>query len=34
MVNIETITITPEFLNLIAEIDKFKGAWRAGHPRP
>jgi len=29
MVNTETITITPEFLNLIAEIDKFKGAWRA-----
>lgn len=27
--NVETITITPEFLNLIAEIDEFKGAWRA-----
>ncbi|MDQ3654121.1 MAG: Fic family protein [Chloroflexota bacterium] len=29
MVNAETITITPEFLNVIAEIDEFKGAWRA-----
>lgn len=29
MVNVETITITPEFLNLIAEIEEFKGAWRA-----
>ncbi len=26
---IETITITPEILSLIAEIDEFKGAWRA-----
>ncbi|MCU0321261.1 MAG: Fic family protein [Chitinophagaceae bacterium] len=27
--NIETIKITPEILSLIAEIDEFKGAWRA-----
>lgn len=29
MVNIETIQITSVFLNLIAEVDEFKGAWRA-----
>jgi Fic family protein len=29
MVNTDTIRITPAFLNLIAEIDEFKGAWRA-----
>lgn len=29
MINIETIKITPEFLAIIAEIDEFKGAWRA-----
>jgi len=27
--NTETIIITPELLGLIAEIDEFKGAWRA-----
>jgi Fic family protein len=27
--NTDTILITPEFLRLIAEIDEFKGAWRA-----
>jgi Fic family protein len=27
--NIDTIVITPELLALIAEIDEFKGAWRA-----
>ncbi|MFC4233195.1 Fic family protein [Parasediminibacterium paludis] len=27
--HIETIQITPEILSLIAEIDEFKGAWRA-----
>lgn len=27
--NIDTIKITPEILSLIAEIDEFKGAWRA-----
>ena len=27
--NTETIQITPEVLRLIAEIDEFKGAWRA-----
>ncbi|MEG9883731.1 MAG: Fic family protein [Hyphomicrobiales bacterium] len=27
--NTETILITPELLSLIAEIDEFKGAWRA-----
>lgn len=27
--NTDTITITPEILGLIAEIDEFKGAWRA-----
>lgn len=29
MINIETVSITPEFLGLIAEIDEFKGAWKA-----
>lgn len=28
-VNVETFRITPEVLALIAEIDEFKGAWRA-----
>lgn len=27
--NTETLTITPEILSLIAELDEFKGAWRA-----
>jgi len=27
--NTDTINITPEILSLIAEIDEFKGAWRA-----
>lgn len=27
--NTEAIRITPEILSLIAEIDEFKGAWRA-----
>jgi len=29
MYNLETIQITPEMLALIAEVDEFKGAWRA-----
>lgn len=29
MINTDTLTITPELLGLIAEIDEFKGAWRA-----
>lgn len=29
MINTDTIRITPEFLALVAEIDEFKGAWRA-----
>lgn len=29
MLNTETIQITPELLTLIAEIDEFKGTWRA-----
>jgi Fic family protein len=29
MIKLSTITITPEILSLIAEIDEFKGAWRA-----
>lgn len=29
MINTSTIKITPEILSLIAEIDEFKGAWRA-----
>ncbi|MDH4120536.1 MAG: DUF977 family protein [Deltaproteobacteria bacterium] len=29
MLKTDTIQITPEFLALIAEIDEFKGAWRA-----
>src|SRR3990170_3571709 len=28
-VNITTLKITPELLALIAELDEFKGAWRA-----
>jgi len=27
--NTATVRITPEILSLIAEIDEFKGAWRA-----
>ena len=29
MFNTDSITITPELLSLIAEVDEFKGAWRA-----
>lgn len=29
MLNIHSVKITPEILSLIAEIDEFKGAWRA-----
>jgi hypothetical protein len=29
MIRSETIQITPEILGLIAQIDEFKGAWRA-----
>ena len=29
MLNTETVNITPEILGLIAEIDEFKGAWKA-----
>ncbi len=29
MINTGTLNITPEFLGLIAEIDEFKGAWKA-----
>ncbi|HEY5329569.1 MAG TPA: Fic family protein [Acidobacteriaceae bacterium] len=29
MVRTDSITITPEILNLISEIDEFKGAWQA-----
>ena len=29
MIRTDTITVTPEILNLISEIDEFKGAWRA-----
>lgn len=29
MLNVTTITITPEILNLVAELDEFKGTWRA-----
>lgn len=29
MINTESVNITPEFLGLIAEIDEFKGAWKA-----
>jgi Fic family protein len=29
MIRAQTISITPEILSLIAEIDEFKGAWRA-----
>ncbi len=28
-INIDTLQITPEILSLIAEMDEFKGAWRA-----
>ena len=28
-INTETLAITPEILSLIAELDEFKGAWRA-----
>src|SRR6201999_3603703 len=29
MIRTDTLEITPEILNLIAEIDEFKGAWQA-----
>jgi len=29
LLNISTLTITPNLLSLIAELDEFKGAWRA-----
>jgi Fic family protein len=29
MIKTDTVNITPEFLGLIAEIDEFKGAWKA-----
>lgn len=29
MITTDTLNITPEFLGLIAEIDEFKGAWKA-----
>ena len=29
LLNTVTVRITPEGLSLIAEIDEFKGAWRA-----
>ncbi len=29
MLNTDNITITPNVLALIAQIDEFKGAWRA-----
>jgi Fic family protein len=29
MINIDTIYITPELLRIVAEIDEFKGAWKA-----
>jgi Fic family protein len=29
MIKLDTLRITPELLSLIAEIDEFKGAWRA-----
>ena len=29
MLNTDTISITSEILGLVAEIDEFKGAWRA-----
>lgn len=29
LLNTTTVRITPEILSLIAEIDEFKGAWRA-----
>ena len=29
MINTDTLNITPELLGLIAEIDEFKGAWKA-----
>ncbi len=28
-INTASLTITPQMLSLIAEIDEFKGAWRA-----
>lgn len=29
MIKTDTLSISPEFLGLIAEIDEFKGAWKA-----
>jgi len=30
--NTKTVVIEPEMLDIIAELDEFKGAWRAEHP--
>ena len=29
MITLDTLNITPEMLRLIAQIDEFKGAWKA-----
>jgi len=29
MINTDTLSISPEILSLVSEIDEFKGAWRA-----
>jgi Fic family protein len=29
VINVDTLEITPEILNIIAELDEFKGAWQA-----
>ncbi len=29
MINTDSLQISPEILNIIAEIDEFKGAWKA-----
>jgi hypothetical protein len=32
-INTASLVITPQMLSLIAEIDEFKGAWRAWNAR-
>ena len=34
MHDIKNITITPEILKLIADIDEFKGRWKRCRPSP
>ena len=34
MINLKNIRITPEMLNIITEVDEFKGSWNASEQQP